>query len=230
MYVWFGLIFFVLISASSIFKIYLLESILFPGQPFTFFDRDFKVRIYDNVIPHFLLVSTGAAFKLLMDYAKAQRRLGEMAKEKAEAELGFLKSQINPHFLFNSINAVYFLIDKNNADARLALHKFSDMLRYQLYEIKDNKIPIEKEIDFIQDYIHLQRLRRESNCSVKLNVTDGVSGFSIEPLLLVPFVENSFKHLSHYSNGRMNEIKIDLAKNNGEMIFIISNTTEGKTG
>lgn len=226
MYVWFGLSFFILITTSSLFKIYLLESILSPGKPFSFFDRDFKVRIYDNVIPHFLLVSTGAAFKLLMDYARAQRRIGEMAKEKAEAELGFLKSQINPHFLFNSINSVYFLIDKNNPDAREALHKFSDMLRYQLYEIKDDKIPVEKEISFIRDYIHLQRLRSEANCSVAFTVEEGVKGFSIEPLLLVPFVENSFKHLSHFSNGKMNEVKIDLARVNGQMIFSISNTTE----
>lgn len=228
MYLLFGISFFVLITVSSIFKIYLLERILYPGRPFTFFGDDFKVRIYDNVIPHFLLVSTGAAFKLLIDYAKAQRRMGEMAKEKAEAELGFLKSQINPHFLFNSINAVYFLIDKNNAEARQALHKFSDMLRYQLYEIKDEKIPIEKEISFIRDYIDVQRLRREANCSIKLNVDNNVHGFFIEPLLLVPFVENSFKHLSHYSSGRMNEIKIDIARQNGEMTFVISNTTEGK--
>ena len=228
MYLLFGISFFVLITVSSIFKIYLLERILYPGRPFTFFGYDFKVRIYDNVIPHFLLVSTGAAFKLLIDYAKAQRRMGEMAKEKAEAELGFLKSQINPHFLFNSINAVYFLIDKNNAEARQALHKFSDMLRYQLYEIKDEKIPIEKEISFIRDYIDVQRLRREANCSIKLNVDNNVHGFFIEPLLLVPFVENSFKHLSHYSSGRMNEINIDIARQNGEMTFVIGNTTEGK--
>ena len=229
-YIVFGLAFFVIIATSSIFKIYLLESILSPGQPFAFFDRELKVRIYDNVIPHFLLVSTGAAFKLLLDHAQAQRRMGELAKEKAEAELGFLKSQINPHFLFNSLNSVYFLIDKNNTDARNALHKFSDMLRYQLYEIKDQKIPIEKEIGFIRDYIDLQRLRREDNCLVKLNVDREVAGFSIEPLLLIPFVENSFKHLSNYSNGRMNEIFIDLSKINGNLSFKISNTMEGGRG
>jgi LytS/YehU family sensor histidine kinase len=225
-YAWFGISFFLLISASSIFKIYLLESILFPGQPFSFFGRELKVRIYDNVIPHFLLVSTGAAFKLLLDYAKAQRSIGELAKEKAEAELGFLKSQVNPHFLFNSLNAVYFLIDKKNTEAREALHKFSEMLRYQLYEIKDKKIPVEKEISFISDYIHLQRLRREADCQVSFNVDPGVNGFLIEPLLLVPFVENSFKHLSHFSNGKMNEIKIDISRSNGEMKFLVSNTTE----
>ncbi|MEJ0106369.1 MAG: histidine kinase [Bacteroidota bacterium] len=95
----------------------------------------------------------------MIDYARAQRRIGELAKEKAETELNFLKSQINPHFLFNSLNSVYFLIDKNNPGARQALHKFSDMLRYQIYECNGEKIPVEKEISYLQDYIDLQKLR-----------------------------------------------------------------------
>ncbi|MEI9809855.1 MAG: histidine kinase [Bacteroidota bacterium] len=80
------------------------------------------------MIPHFFLVIAGAASKLLYDHSRMQQRLIEMAREKAEAELSFLKSQINPHFLFNSLNAVYFLINKENPEARQALHKFSDML------------------------------------------------------------------------------------------------------
>jgi sensor histidine kinase YesM len=224
----FALLFFVMVVASSFFKIYVIATILNPLSEVTVFDKNFKVRVYDNVIPHFLLVSTGGAFKLLIDYAKAQKRIGDMAKEKAEAELSFLKSQINPHFLFNSLNSVYFLIDKSNSEARNALHKFSEMLRYQLYEIKDEKIPIEKEISYIQDYIDLQRLRRDEKCSVKFNIDEDVKHFFIEPLLLVPFVENSFKHLSHFANKKLNEIKINLERENGEMRFFIKNTTEEK--
>jgi sensor histidine kinase YesM len=235
-YLFFGLLFFVMISVSSLFKIYVIGQLLYPAGTFILFDNNIKVRIYDNVIPHFLLVSTGAAFKLLLDYANAQRRLGEMAKEKAETELTFLKSQMNPHFLFNALNSVYFLIDKSNIEAREALHKFSNMLRYQLYEVKDEKIPIEKEIEYLKDYIDVQSLRRE-NASVNINIDTSVKGFFIEPLLLIPFVENSFKHLSHFNNtrinealgqGKQNEIDMHLSKHNGEMIFLIKNTTEGK--
>ncbi|HEV8080953.1 MAG TPA: histidine kinase [Chitinophagaceae bacterium] len=225
-YTLFGSFFFIMILASSFFKLYLLGNIIDPSGTFSLFDEDFKGRVYDNVIPHFLLVSTGAAFKLLVDYAKAQRRLGEMAKEKAEAELIFLKSQMNPHFLFNALNSVYFLIDKNNSEARQALHKFSGMLRYQLYEVKDEKISIEKEISYLKDYIDVQRLRRE-NASIRINIDKEMKGFFIEPLLLIPFVENSFKHLSHFENGKANEINLDLSKQNGEMIFAIKNTKEG---
>ncbi len=229
-YVLFGLSFFLMIAASSLLKMHLIFNVILnpAGSFLSLFQYDFKGRVYDNIIPHFLLVSTGAAFKLVLDYARAQRRLGELAKEKAEAELNFLKSQINPHFLFNSLNSVYFLIDKNNKEARQALHKFSDMLRYQLYEMNGEKIPVEKEISYLQDYIALQRLRQNDNSSVSLHVAPDTQGFYIEPLLLVPFVENSFKHLSHFNDGKKNEIKINLSRQNGTFNFSIRNTTEGK--
>ena len=225
-YAIFGVVFIVFVFWSSVGKMWLEGQLIGRPEWFTIFNQNFKVRFYDNVIPHFLLVSTGAAFKLLSDYARAQRRLGEMAKEKAEAELNFLKSQINPHFLFNSLNSVYFLISKDNPDARQALHKFSDMLRYQLYECNGEKISIEKEISYLKDYVDLQKLRRESSDEVKFNCADSVQGFSIEPLLLIPFVENSFKHLSHFSNGKKNTVTINADRVNGHFHFNVTNTVE----
>lgn len=225
-YVLFALIFITMIAVSSIFKMQILGRVSH-NPALIYWTRDFKTRLYDNIIPHFFLVIAGVAIKLISDYFLVQKRLMEVAKEKAETELNFLKSQINPHFLFNSLNSVYFLIDKNNIEARRALHKFSDMLRYQLYEIKGEKIPIEKEIGYLKDYIDLQQLRNE-NCLVQFNVEEGMKSFSIEPLLLIPFVENSFKHLSHFSNGRKNEIQIALGKQNSQVNFQIRNTTEGK--
>jgi LytS/YehU family sensor histidine kinase len=189
------------------------------------FSGNLKVRIYDNVIPHFFLVMAGAAFKLMMDYTKMQQRMVEMAKEKAEAELNFLKSQINPHFLFNSLNSVYFLIEKNNVEARGALHKFSDMLRYQLYEMNDDKVPVEKEIQYLQDYIDLQKLRKDDNYVIEFNCSPYVKGFLIEPLLLIPFIENAFKHISHYKN-QLNFIKIQLTMFKDEFNFRIENSKE----
>jgi two-component system LytT family sensor kinase len=224
-YALFGICFIVLVFGSSAFKMWLEGGMMHDPALFSLFGEKFKARFYDNVIPHFLLVSTGASFKLLLDYAKAQRRLGEMAKEKAEAELNFLKSQINPHFLFNSLNSVYFLIDKGNEEARKALHKFSEMLRYQLYECRDDKIAIEKEISFLQDYVDLQKLRKDENYTVEFNSSDEVKGFAIEPLLLMSFVENSFKHISHNTN-KKNFVKLDLVRNNGFFQFSVQNSKE----
>jgi two-component system, LytTR family, sensor kinase len=225
-YLLFVLAFICLVAGSSFYKMSLIGKIT-DNRMLSNWSINLKGRIYDNVIPHFFLVIAGVAVKLMFDHFKMQQTLIRIAREKAETELSFLKSQINPHFLFNSLNSVYFLIDKNNVEARAALHKFSDMLRYQLYEIKDRKIPIEKEVSYLEDYISLQQLRNDQ-CSIQVRLLPGTKSFQIEPLLLIPFVENAFKHLSHFSDGRQNEIRIDLTRENGEMNFAVRNTTEGK--
>jgi two-component system, LytTR family, sensor kinase len=225
-YFLFAFIFISMVAISSIIKMQILGRVTHTPQLINW-TMDFKTRLYDNIIPHFFLVIAGVALKLISDFFAMQKRLVEIAKEKAETELNFLKSQINPHFLFNSLNSVYFLIDKTNIEARQALHKFSDMLRYQLYEIKGEQISIEKEISYLKDYIGLQKLRTE-NCSVQFNIYEGMKSFNIEPLLLIPLVENSFKHLSHFVNGKKNEIQIDLSQQSGEMNFQVRNTTEGR--
>jgi len=222
----FAICFIALVFSTSWLKLY-IEGLMMNNPRLFNLLGNFKSNFYDNTIPHFLLVSTAAGFKLVLDYAKAQRRLGEMAKENAEAELNFLKSQINPHFVFNSLNSVYFLIDKQNSDARDALHKFSDMLRYQLYDCNGNKSSIEKEVAYLEDYIDMQRLRRDENSKIQFDVSDNVKGFSIEPLLLIPFVENAFKHLSHHG-AKSNEVNITLNKQNNLLQFAVTNTTEPK--
>jgi len=223
-YALFTVIYVSMIFVSSITKITVISYIL-NIRDFSVWDN-FKTRFYDNIIPHYLLVSTGAALKLLMDYARAQKRLAEITKERAEAELKFLKSQINPHFLFNSLNSVYFLIDKSNREAREALHKFSEMLRYQLYECGGEKIGIEKELMYLQDYVDLQRLRKDDQYRVNYSCANDVKGFSIEPLLLIPFVENSFKHISHFGSGKINQVDIDVSRSNGEFFFSVANTVD----
>ncbi|MET0461789.1 MAG: histidine kinase, partial [Chitinophagaceae bacterium] len=146
---------------------------------------------------------------------------------KAEAELNFLKSQINPHFLFNSINTVYFLIDKQNQQARDSLHKFSEMLRYQLYELNGSRVPIEKELRYLKDYIHLQKLRKDELYDVSFTHSAALHSFSIEPLLLIPFIENAFKHVSAYSD-KPNFIHIDIDYKDRCLLLKIENSTEAK--
>jgi len=220
----FAFTFVLMVVVSSAIKMNILGRLL-DNPTLLNLSGNLKARIYDNVIPHFFLVLSGAAIKLMMDYTRMQQRMVEMAKEKAEAELNFLKSQINPHFLFNSLNSVYFLIEKNNTGARDALHKFSAMLRYQLYEMNGDRIPIEKEMQYLEDYVDLQKLRTDENYAVEFTRSPEVKGFSIEPLLLVPFVENAFKHISHHKD-QLNFIKLDMEKNNGTFHFTLENSKE----
>lgn len=226
-YLWFAVLFIFLIVTSSVIKMQVLGWIMgLPGSVLT--NGSLKQRIYDNLIPHFFLVSAGAGFKLMWDYRKLQQRLAETAREKAEAELNFLKSQINPHFLFNSLNTVYFLIDKQNNDARKALHQFSDMLRYQLYEMNGEWIPVEKELQYLRGYFELQRLRKETGYELEFREGDGLHGFSIAPLLLIPFIENAFKHLSHFTQ-QLNYIHVSLERKDDSLHFHVVNSTQPQT-
>ena len=222
-YVLFAFLYLLLIFTFSIIKLY-IEVDLMGFHNFTIFDR-FKTRIYDNVIPHILLVTAGAAIKLLIDNAKAQKRLADMGREKAETELNFLKSQINPHFLFNSLNTIYFLIDKKNNEARQTLLQFSDLLRYQLYDCNAGTIEIEKEVSYLKDYIRLQQLRQSKQYEVNVKIGEEVKGFRITPLLLVPLVENAFKHISHHHDSR-NFIQVELSRLNGTFTFIVENSKD----
>jgi len=223
-YAWFAAIFILMIIGSSMLKMTILGH-LTNNPALLSLSGNLKGRIYDNILPHFFLVTSGAVFKLMNDYAKMQQRIAEVTKEKAAAELSFLKSQINPHFLFNSLNSVYFLIDKTNSDARAALHKFSDMLRYQLYEMSGDSIPIEKEISYIKDYVGLQKLRKDENYIVEFNCPNDLVGFFIEPLLLIPFVENAFKHISHF-NDKINLVEVKMGRREDRFIFSIKNSKD----
>jgi LytS/YehU family sensor histidine kinase len=118
---------------------------------------------------------------------------------------------------------VFFQIDKSNETARETLSKFSDMLRYQLYECNGNEVPVEKEINYLKNYVDLQRLRSNENYFIEFSCTDNMNGYTIAPLILIPFVENAFKHVSHFS-GTPNEVKIQLGLNEQSFQMRVLNT------
>jgi sensor histidine kinase YesM len=146
--------------------------------------------------------------------------------EKLNTELEYLKAQINPHFLFNSLNTVFFQIDRQNTEARETLSTFSDMLRYQLYECNGREIDIEKEIHYLKNYVELQRLRKDDRYKISFRHSPDLKNFTLPPLLLIPFVENAFKHVSHYTD-RPNVIDIALNKNGNSLNLNVFNTTDG---
>jgi two-component system, LytTR family, sensor kinase len=165
------------------------------------------------------------SIKLTKNWVQSKRRQQLLEKEKLETELKFLKYQFNPHFLFNSINSIFFLIHKNPDMASDSLAKFSDLLRYQLFECNDNQIPLEKEITSLQNFIELEKLRQNKNLSVTFDITeDKISHLGIAPFILMTFVENAFKHVSKDSD-KSNWIKLKLDIRNDLLNFHISNNT-----
>ncbi|HZG22984.1 MAG TPA: histidine kinase [Chitinophagaceae bacterium] len=190
-----------------------------------------RQQFFNNTYYHFSIALFYMAFTLALEQSKnlfrQQVLLREIQVEKLKTELRFLKAQINQHFLFNSINTIYFLIDKSNFEARDTLQKFSELLRYQLYECNEELIPIEKEVEYLKSYVDLQRLRKHEDDVVHFNADDNIRDFRIAPLLLIPFVENAFKHVSHV-DGKANQIHVALSRQNGHFLFDVINSKDGQ--
>jgi two-component system, LytTR family, sensor kinase len=185
--------------------------------------RYFFYNTFYNLSIALFYTAFSVALQLSREWYGQRELIRKIEVEKLNTELDYLKAQINPHFLFNSINTIYFQIDKQNTVARETLSSFSEMLRYQLYECNGKEIPVEREVTYLRNYVDLQRHRKDENYQITF-LCHGLEGFTIAPLLLIPFVENAFKHVSHFPNG--NEIKITLSKKENIFRMNIFNTRD----
>jgi len=169
-------------------------------------------------------LALGMSIKLTKNWIESQRRQQALEKEKLETELKFLKYQFNPHFLFNSINSIFFLIHKNPDMASASLAKFSELLRHQLYESNDNLILLKKEVDYLENFIELEKLRQSPNLETQFEIEDSYSPrLGIAPFILMTFVENAFKHVSKHKE-QPNWIKMDLEVDNMTLKMSIANS------
>jgi sensor histidine kinase YesM len=162
---------------------------------------------------------------VLRDRLRNERRNQLLEKEHAENELRFLKSQMNPHFLFNAINSIYVLIRKDPGLAEHTLARFSDMLRYQLYDCSTDYIHIEKEITYLENYIRLEQLRKGPMLTVDYQSDESVAGFSIAPLLIMPLIENAFKFVSSHTDHE-NIVRLRLFSSGDSFHFTIFNSVD----
>ena len=143
----------------------------------------------------------GMSLKLAKNWSQAKKRQQKLEKEKLETELKFLKYQFNPHFLFNTINSIFFLIHKDPTMASAALAKFSELLRYQLYECNETQIPLSNEVAYLENFMALEKLRKNDNFKVSFEVDQQNKGhLGIASFMLMTFVENAFKHVSKHKN------------------------------
>lgn len=167
-----------------------------------------------------MMISISCAIQIISDRFFMEEQLHMAEKEKITTELNFLRSQVNPHFLFNVMNTIYFQIDKGNTAARTSVEKLSEMLRYQLYECTTDKIDIMKELEYIKNYVGIQSLRMEKGTDIKFDAEGNLAGFTVAPLLLLPIIENAFKHISNFKNPEENKIHILLKNENGREFSI----------
>jgi two-component system LytT family sensor kinase len=188
-----------------------------------------RQQFFYNTFYNLSIVTFYLAFATTLYLSKQwylqREKMRQIEMEKLNTELEYLRAQINPHFLFNSINTIYFQIDKQNIIARETLEKFSEMLRYQLYECIGTSITIEKEIQYLQNYITLQKFRLSNRYNVELETDAALKELFIPPLVLIPFVENSFKHVSHFTD-KPNKIRFALMKAGNSLRFTSENTID----
>ncbi len=149
---------------------------------------------YNTYIANFLVGGFSTIFKIVSDWARHQREKTVLEAKNLQSELNFLRSQINPHFLFNTLNNLYALTLKKSDKAPEIVIKLSDMMRYMLYECNEKEVPLIKEVNYLRNYLDLEKLRQAKNIDIQLKVNGMVTNQRIAPLMFIPFIENSFKH------------------------------------
>jgi LytS/YehU family sensor histidine kinase len=190
------------------------------------FSWDYTDLQYNRFFIALLGVLAGCFVKLAVDRIEVGRKMELMEKEKSQAELTYLKAQLNPHFLFNSLNSLYTQLDLNLDEAKGTLVSIADLLRYQLYECNTEFIPVEKELAYLRNYFNLQYIRKD-NCRARLSMEGSPQNCLIAPFLLIPFVENAFKYVSDCDD-RENYIIITINFAGNELDFNCINTVDGK--
>lgn len=224
-YLAFGLCFFAGILVTAVLRVpvsYIVNKYVFQTDVVRF---NYVGVFFDSFVNILFWVLCIVAGKMITERINSQRYIEQIEKEKATNELNFLRAQFNPHFLFNSINSIYAHIDKANKPAREMLLVFSEMLRYQLYECNVEQIELDRELNYMRNYIALQKSRLDDRILVTLKA-DQVSGnVKIAPLIFITFIENAFKYVG-FNENKENKIVIDLSVVGKELIFTIYNTKD----
>lgn len=183
---------------------------------------------FGNSIGYILTIALAVAIKATENWYRAEAGRRELERHRTEAELQNLKSQLNPHFLFNTLNNIYSLIQIDSERAQQVVHDLSRLLRYVLYDSNKTFVPLNDEVEFIRNYIELMRIRLSRNVRLNVSLPDSHSHLQVAPLLFISLVENAFKH--GVSNDKPSFISIDINEKQGELICDIENSLFPKSG
>ena len=174
-----------------------------------------------NTFTYFFILAASTAYRLVLDKIQSDNLMQERENENLKTELLFLRSQVSPHFMFNVLNNMVALARKQSDQLEPSLIKLSSLMRYMLYETDEDRVPLEKETEYLQSYIDLQQQRFGKNVSINASLKESDGHYDIEPMLLIPFVENAFKH----GTGLVEKAQIDieLKAKNDILYFTVRN-------
>ena len=188
---------------------------------------DDGLQMYDvvniNLIPTLYLLLYYAIARVsaaLRSFYDQQMQLEKLRNDKLDTELKFLKAQYHPHFLFNALNTIYFQMDEDVSAAKKSVEKFSDLLRYQLYD-QQQTVPVHQEMEHLKNFVALQQVRSSEKLKLDMNISTSLNGQQVYPLLFLPLVENAFK----YAGGE--HISIHADGDDKEIVFEVKNSIPG---
>ena len=208
----------VLGSVATYVLVYWLIRITFthPDRPF-----EFRKHVFFCTVIFIFILACSIAFKTIRDKIIADSLAQEKENEYLKTELSLLRSQVSPHFMFNVLNNMVALARKQSDLLEPSLIKLSSLMRYMLYEAGEAKVSLEKESEYLQSYIDLQQQRFGKKVTINVAMHAADKMYDLEPMLLIPFVENAFKH----GTGMIEQaqIDIDLAAENGVLNFTVGN-------
>ena len=211
---------YVLVLFASFCIIMLLHGALFKpfvtGRTFNFMSSSVH-----NIIPFLFTIFVSATYKTFNDRMQLEKETNERKQENLKTELSFLRSQISPHFLFNVMNNIAAMVRLKSNELEPTVHKLSSLMQYMLYETDEEKVLLQSEIENLQCYIDLQQQRFSEKLKLHVSLAVKENWHTIEPMLLIPFVENAFKH----GTGMLQnpEIDIELKAENEKLNFIVKN-------
>ncbi len=182
------------------------------------FRRGTNLRIIFQLL---FVIAIGISYRILSDNMKVQESKKEEENERLKSELSFLRSQISPHFMFNVLNSVVSLSRRKPEMVEPVIVKLSELMRYMIYETSDSKVNIDREFVYLESYIELQKLRFGNDISIDFKNDISDASWLIEPMLLIPFVENAFKHGVGMIENPMIEINLGDSKN--QLFFSVRN-------
>lgn len=176
----------------------------------------------------FLLLLTASALALIKALFRQQQKIYEMAYDKVKLELTHLKSQVQPHFFFNTLNNLYTLSLQRSPTAPTMIANLSEIMRYVIYESEQEYVCLDKEINFITKYIALEKIRHSNPTVITFDVQGDATPHQIEPLLFLPLIENCFKH-GFKSESKDNKVRLVMAIDDEELTFQASNHSQSVT-
>ncbi|MFD2521754.1 sensor histidine kinase [Emticicia soli] len=216
---------FVVVCAIYISFRYLLEEVIFlhifGSHNYSDESRRLPYYITDNIYNVITFAFNAGFLKMIEDFFMNEKEKTALLTEKLNAENAFLKNQLNPHFLFNTLNNIYSLALNQSSKTPEAVMKLSELMRYMLYESNQDKVSLHTELTYLNNFIELQKLRYSGQTFIDFEVIGGVSSQQIAPLMLIPFVENAFKHGSVQDASYPLSIKLLLNQNN--LSFTVQN-------